>query len=169
MTKNLTNSTTIFNTSLEVGLRALIILSTAIEGKFSLQRLIYFDYFLIHSQDIGVEEAPLSLHPNTPHRIGEIIVRRGAMQEGLSLMYSKSLIEIIYDDQGISYAATELSYPFLNLFETEYYSLLKENAQWITKYFAGHSDEELGQFVNTNVKKWGGEFMYEPNLKEGDL
>lgn len=167
MTENFTRTTPIFNSSLEVGFRALIILSTAMGEQFSLQRLIFFDYFLIHSKDIGVEEAPLSIHPNTPHRFGEIIVRRRAMQEGLSLMYSKSLIEIIYDDQGISYAATEISCPFLNLFETEYYSSLKENAEWVNNYFAEHSDEELGVFVNTNVKKWGGEFIYEPNLKEG--
>lgn len=166
MTENLAKATPLFNSSLEVGLRALIILSTAMEEQFSLQRLIYFDYFLIHSKDIGVEEAPLSLHPNTPHRFGEIIVRRRAMQEGLSLMYSKSLIEILYDNQGISYIATKISYPFLNLFQTKYYNSLKENAQWVTKYFEECSDEELGLFVNANVKKWGGEFMYEPTLKE---
>ena len=63
-----------FNGPVEIGLRALCVLTTAFPAAYALQRLVVFDYFLVHSDDI--EGGPEGLHPRTPHRGGEILVRR---------------------------------------------------------------------------------------------
>src|SRR5437879_6232450 len=90
-----------FNTSLESGLRSLFILNSVAPNLRDLQRLIYYDYLIVHSSD--VPDGPLSLHPPIPHRSGEWLVRRELVQEGLNLMFSKELIIKMYDPCGIIY------------------------------------------------------------------
>jgi hypothetical protein len=53
-----------FNGPVEIGLRALCVLTTAFPTEYALQRLVVFDYFLVHSDDI--EGGPEGLHPRTP-------------------------------------------------------------------------------------------------------
>ncbi|MCE0451400.1 ABC-three component system middle component 2 [Brevibacillus sp. AF8] len=74
-----------FNSPFEVGLRTLIILAVNSPISLDLQRLIYYDYLILHSKDVGVENCPPSLHPDIPNRSGGLIVRRKAMQLGLEL------------------------------------------------------------------------------------
>ncbi|MGE7717516.1 ABC-three component system middle component 2 [Priestia megaterium] len=150
-----------FNSPFEVGLRNLIILAVASPENLDLQRLIYYDYLVVHTSDVGVKDSPPSLHPDTPNRSGEIIVRRKAMQQGLDLMYSKSLLNIVFNEQGISYSASELTQPFLDLFDSSYCKTLRRNALWVTNYFSEYSKEELKNFIEKNIGNWGGEFMYE--------
>ena len=92
-----------FNGPVEIGLRALCVLTTAFPAAYALQRLVVFDYFLVHSDDI--EGGPEGLHPRTPHRGGEILVRRGAIQDGLTLYGSRGLIERVYKGGGIFFAS----------------------------------------------------------------
>lgn len=156
-----------FNSPFEVGLRTLAILAIASPVSLDLQRLIYYDYLVIHTNDVGAIDSPPSLHPDTPHRSGGIIVRRKAMQQGLELMYSKSLINIIFDEKGISYSASELTQPFLDLFESSYSKRLQRNALWVIRYFSGYSEEEMKLFIERNIENWGGEFIYEALVRSG--
>lgn len=61
-------SINLFNSSLETGVRSLIILVAAFPIAFDLQRLIEMDYLVVHSGDV---DGPSSLHAPIPMRIGE--------------------------------------------------------------------------------------------------
>ncbi|SFF07224.1 hypothetical protein SAMN05428981_11445 [Bacillus sp. OV194] len=159
------SSSNSFNSPFEVGLRMLIILAVTPVIKSDLQRLIYYDYLVLHTNDVGVVGSPTSIHPDTPHRSGEIIVRRQVMQEGLKLMNSKNLINIIYDENGISYSSSQLTQTFLDLFESDYYKKLQKNASWVTSYFSEYTEIEIKDFVEKNIGHWGGEFMYEAFIR----
>ncbi|MCY9374953.1 MULTISPECIES: ABC-three component system middle component 2 [Bacillus] len=148
-----------FNTPFEIGLRSLVIIS-AIEPKgIDVQRLLIYDYFIIHSGD--VEKGPPSIHPNLPYRSSQLLIRRKVLQKGLNLMYSKSLLDIVYDNSGISFRASKLTKPFLALFNSTYLEKLKENAQWVIEKFSSYSDDDLRDYVESNLIEWGGEFKYE--------
>src|SRR5450432_1965251 len=95
---------TIFNSALEVGIRALTVLLESFPSSLDLQRLVYFDYLVVHSGDAG---GPKSLHPNTPLRNGELLVRRGLIERGILLMVSRGLVERRAGANGISYIAAE--------------------------------------------------------------
>jgi len=97
------------------------------------KRLVVFDYFLVHSDDI--EGGPEGLHPQTPHRGGGILVRRGVLQEGLTLYESRGLVERVYKDGGIFFAATDKSADFLDTLSTEYLRGLRERADWVVDSF----------------------------------
>jgi hypothetical protein len=152
-----------FNTPLESGLRSLFILEQ-INPKFrDLQRLIYYDYLLIHSSDAINSEK--SLHPAIPHRSGEWLVRRKLVAEGLELMFAKELIEKIFDERGISYGASELTAPFLKYFHSDYANSLRHQAQIVTNIFEDYSDEKLSSFMNDNLGRWGAEFKRESVIR----
>ncbi len=151
-----------FNGPVEIGLRALCVLTTAFPTAYALQRLVVFDYFLVHSDDI--EGGPEGLHPRTPHRGGEILVRRGVLQEGLTLYESRGLVERIYRDGGIFFAATDKSADFLDTLSTDYLKGLRERADWIVDSFGPLADGELDAMVRERIGTWGAEFLMESVL-----
>lgn len=84
MTKR-TNAIHPFNSAVECGLRSLVILEQAFPRDYDLQRLVFYDYLLVHSGDAN---GPESIHPATPHRSGEVLVKRQILEQGLLLMIS---------------------------------------------------------------------------------
>lgn len=151
-----------FNGPIEIGLRALCVLTTAFPTAYALQRLVVFDYFLVHSDDI--EGGPEGLHPQTPHRGGEILVRRGVLQEGLTLYESRGLVERVYKDGGIFFAATDKSADFLDTLSTEYLRGLRERADWVVDSFGLLDDADLDLMVRERIGTWGAEFSMESVL-----
>ena len=151
-----------FNGPVEIGLRALCVLTTAFPVAYALQRLVVFDYFLVHSDDI--EGGPEGLHPRTPHRGGEILVRRGVIQEGLTLYESRGLIERVYKDGGIFFAATDKSADFLDTLSTKYLTDLRERADWAVDSFGALEDADLDGMVRDRIGTWGAEFSMESVL-----
>ena len=151
-----------FNGPVEIGLRALCVLTTAFPTAYALQRLVIFDYFLVHSDDI--DGGPEGMHPRTPHRGGEILVRRGVIQDGLTLYESRGLIERVYKDGGIFFAATDKSADFLDTLSTEYLTGLRERADWVVESFDALDDTDLDMMVRESIGTWGAEFSMESVL-----
>lgn len=162
MTTEATHFISPFNGPVEIGLRALCVLTTAFPAAYALQRLVVFDYFLVHSDDI--EGGPAGLHPRTPHRGGEILVRRGVIQDGLTLYESRGLIERVYKDGGIFFAATDKSADFLDTLSTEYLADLRDRADWVVDSFGALDDAELDAMVRDHIGTWGAEFAMESVL-----
>jgi hypothetical protein len=149
----------LFNTPLELGLRALFVLKYLYPRSADIHKLIYFDYLLIHSGD--VLEGPTSLHPPKPFRSAEILVKKEILEKGLELMISKELIKVVFDAKGITYQATEMTNPFLSYHESNYSKRIDYNAKWLVEEFGNYGEEELNQFMSENIEKWGGEFTRE--------
>jgi len=79
----------VYNTPLECGLRCAALLLAAYPTHCDLQRLVQYEYLLVHSGD--VPEGPTSLHPAAPHRSGELLVRRALVERGILFMMSRNL------------------------------------------------------------------------------
>ncbi len=153
-----------FNSPLETGLRALIILVESYPNALDLQRLLFFDYLLVHSEDAG---GPASIHPPTPHRSGELLVRRSIVEKGVLLMMSRRLIDRNTDSKGFSYEASELAHPFLESLQSPYILCLKEYAVWLADTFGDRTDEALLSFFRENLDRWGGEFESNNAIRGG--
>lgn len=161
-TEELTRFVSPFNGPVEIGLRALCVLTTAFPAAYPLQRLVVFDYLLVHSDDI--DGGPEGLHPKTPYRGGEILVRRGVIQDGLSLYESRGLVERVYKDGGIFFAATDRSADFLDTLSTQYLRALRERANWVVDSFGLLGDAALEAMVREHIGTWGAEFSMESVL-----
>lgn len=145
----------IFNTPHEIGLRALYVLNANYPQKFSLERLILFDYLIIFSKDAAVGST--SLHPEYPMRTIELYERRETLSKGLLMLSSKGIIEIEFED-GISYIANTSTQWFLDGINNEYSNILKINAKLIAEAFEGQTDIQIKQFIQRNIDSWGSEF-----------
>lgn len=145
-----------FNSALETGVRSLAVLAEACPDSYDLQRLVYFDYLVVHSRDAN---GPESLHPNTPLRNGELLVRRGLVERGLLLMISRALIERRAEPRGIGYIATDDAGPFLDCLQSSYACSLRDRAQWAVETFGSLEDDELKSYFDANFERWTREFQ----------
>lgn len=151
-----------FNTPIETGLRALYLLSALAPTKVDLQRVIYYDYLLVHSSD---PEGPPSLHPAFPHRSGELLVRRQLLSLGLDLMFSKELLVKSFESSGVLYSASELTEPFLAHLGSPYSQRLRQLALWVNEAFRNYTDSDLSKYMNQQLGRWGAEFNRESVLR----
>lgn len=136
----LSDSIQTFNTPLEAGLRALFVLVASGRRALDLQRLIYFDYAMIHTAEFG---GPTSLHPSTPSRGAQLLVRRALLQDGLELMRSRDLINRRYAASGIGFQATGVGSHLTEQFASRYSELLRERASWVVMEMNDRSDSQL--------------------------
>jgi hypothetical protein len=153
-----------FNSPLECGLRALALLVAATPATCDLQRLVFYDYLLVHSGD--VPNGPDSIHPATPLRSGEALVRRHWIERGLLLMISRELVTRNFSERGIMYEASPLTASFLSYMEEPYTRKLQDRAQWVITTFGEYSDYQLVEFFKANLDRWGGEFIREELLED---
>lgn len=154
-----------FNSPLEVGFRALALLTEDYPASYSLQRLVILDYLIVHSDDLS--DGPKGLHPKTPHRGGELLVRRAALEKGLLFYQSKGLLERHFMESGVLYSANERSASFLDVLTTKYIVALRALAEWLVKEFGEYSDLELSELVKREAGEWGAEFEMSSALRKG--
>jgi hypothetical protein len=157
----------LYNRPIEFGLRTLFILDIIYPMKIDLQRLIYYDYLILHSED--VEGGPPSIHPAYPHRSAEILVKREPLRKGLVLMKSRNIIEINFEKEGIFYSANNSTKPFLNLLKSEYSKSLLSVSNWVIERFGNFNSGELEKYISEHMDKWGGEFTKETFLRANSI
>jgi hypothetical protein len=145
-----------FNGPLEAGLRAVALLGAAYPRYFDLQRLIAFDYLLVHTGDIG---GPESLHPPAPLQSAELLVRRKLVEQALLLMMTRNLVEREVSPDGIRYRGGENAAPFLSMLESDYLVALRERAAWLVDVFADRSEQEFRDIMHQFFDRWVEEFQ----------
>jgi hypothetical protein len=145
-----------FNGPLETGIRAVAVLGAAYPETFDLQRLIAFDYLLVHTGDIG---GPESLHPEARLKSAQLLVRRKLVEQALLLMMTRHLVERDISDQGFRYRAGENAAPYLAALESEYLRALKQRAQWLVNALGGKSEQEFRVIMRRFFDDWIEEFQ----------
>jgi hypothetical protein len=135
------------NGPLEVGLRALTLLSVAFPKAFDIASLAFLDYTLLHSEEFG---GPESLHPDVPNHQSEISVKRDLLEQGLQVMIRAKLVTLRIGSEGISYAATDDAPGFVDLLESEYVRALISRAEWVLGFYIQTSPTAMQNLV-TNV------------------
>lgn len=148
----------LFNSPLETGVRAVVILSAAYPRAFDLTFLTWLDHLVVHTGDIS---GPPSLHPGTPSRNGEILVRRRLIEESLKLMRRLNFVEERIEKDGIYYVAADDSYAFVNLLRTKYSIDLRERAEWLADFIGRHSELEIKSVMTDKIGRWNVEFQIE--------
>lgn len=141
---------------METGVRAIIILEAFYPTSLDLQRLVEFDYLVVHSGDAG---GPESLHAPLPLRTGELLVRRSLIESGLNLMMSRSLVQRLTTTSGIQYLASENASPFLSALTTPYISKLKQRGAWVAEQFGGATDKQLRGLSRRLFNNWTTQFQ----------
>jgi hypothetical protein len=146
----------IFNGPLEAGIRAVALLGATFPKAYDLQRLVAFDFLLVHTGDVG---GPESLHPPTPHRSAELLVRRRLVEDALLLMMTRDLVQRQVTPDGIKYGAGENAAIFLASLSTNYLCALKERASWLANALGHHTDQRFRVVMRRFFDDWVEEFQ----------
>lgn len=146
-----------FNGPLEAGIRAVSILGAAYPQSYDLQRLVAFDYLLVHTADVG---GPESLHPPSPMHSAELLVRRRLVESALLLMMTRELIQREITSDGIKYCAGENAATFLNSLSSTYLRALKDRADWLVGALGSHTDREFKGVMRRFFDDWVEEFQH---------
>lgn len=143
------------NGPIEVGLRTLITLSANFPATLDLNRLVLFDYILLHSADLG---GPESIHPAIPKRQGELGLKRFLIEHSLRVPVRAQLAKIDATADGFVYSATEEAEGFLASLTSEYASKLSERARWVAETFAELEDADVKSQLRLIFEEWAEEF-----------
>ena len=145
-----------FNSPIETGMRALILLAESYPAQLDLQRILEYDYIMVHTGDV---DGPPSIHPALPLRSGELLVRRQLIERGLMLMISRGLVSRHATANGFMYRAEDDAGPFLDALTAEYLSALKDRATWVVQRFRDMTDQAIRFMLTRVYDQWSREFQ----------
>lgn len=144
------------NSPLEVGVRALMILTEVYPEHLDVNRLVLLDHGVLHSADLG---GPESLHPELPVRAGELGVKRRAIEEGLRIMVRAKFVEMGSTERGIEFIASDNAYSFISVLASEYARTLRERVKWTCEHFIDLSEDALRREMRSIFSSWSEEFV----------
>ena len=121
-----------------------------------LNRLVVFDHLVVHTEDVG---GPDSMHPKDRSRAAEILVRRGLVNSGLSLMQTRGLVARLITPHGFRYRAGDEAGSFVDMLSSAYMIALKERADWLIEAINPMTDDELSKLVQSRMDEWEPEFQ----------
>jgi hypothetical protein len=145
-----------FNSPIETGMRALILLAESYPEQLDLQRILEFDYIMVHTGDV---DGPPSIHPALPLRSGELLVRRQLIERGIMLLISRGLISRHATPNGFMYQAEDDAGPFIDALSAEYLEDLKNRAVWVVDRFSEMSDQDIRIMLSNVYDQWSREFQ----------
>lgn len=147
-----------FNSKLETGIRALVVLEALYPRRCDLTEMTWFDHLVVHTGDLDGQDVPDSLHPDLPNRAGELLVRRQLVEQSLRIMQQMHLIEVFECETGIEYYASEEAPSYLDLLQTTYSLALKQRAKWIANHFIDRTAAEMRGLIENRIGRWTAEF-----------
>jgi hypothetical protein len=151
--------TALFNSELETGIRAVVVLNAAFPRAFDVSEITWFDHLVVHTADIG---GPPSLHPDVPQRTGELLIRRRLVENSLQAMRRLHLVDFVPDeDAGLLYKASGEAVGVIELMRSPYSIALRARADWIADNICNRPRSELEQLVSNRIGRWRIEFQGE--------
>lgn len=153
------------NSPIEVGVRVLIILDAVYPSQLDVNRLVLYDYTLLHSSDLG---GPESIHPAVPGRTGEMGLKRTLIEQGLQILRRAGLADISTTSTGIHYAASEDAASFISTMSTSYSQKLIERASWVKEQLSNSDDAAIRTQIETIFSAWSEEFNSEPGSLDAE-
>jgi hypothetical protein len=148
----------LFNSPLEAGMRAIVVLDAFFPHAFDLKNLSILDFYIVHTSDIEADlQGPESLHPPVDARKGEFFVRRRLVEEGLALMERAFLLERVADGNGLTFRAREVAAAMVDLMESPYNLQLREASRWIAHCAESEGHEVFFARLESGVGRWSHE------------
>ena len=148
------NSPELFNTPFELGLRMVYMLFALRPGGADLQKLVLLDYAIVYSQDVG---GPASLHTPVPYRNAELFSRRERIEQGLFIMSTRGLVDVVLDARGMTYVAGPSSFTMVGSLSSKYWRDLQERCVWVAERFGLANSTELLSLFAESGHLWGAE------------
>jgi hypothetical protein len=149
---SLTPRLPLFNSDVETGIRALIVLDALHPRECNIAELTWFDYVIVNTGQF--EHGPPSIHPATAIVTGELLVRRHSIQRGLQMMQLLHLVQEAHGESGITYLAGEEAPLFIDRLVTSYHLQLKSRASWLASTFGDKRSDQIEAAIEAAIGRW---------------
>ena len=145
----------LFNSSLEAGIRAVVLLESLRPETADLSEMVLLDHVVVHTSDIG---GPDSLHAEVPGRKGELLIRRSLVAAGLKLMQLCHLVEEDSAPDGLIWRASDSAASYVELLESDYSVRLKDRAAWLADEVRSRTKDGFTSFAREQLGDWSDAF-----------
>lgn len=147
-----------FNSTLETGIRALVVLEAFYPRRCDLMEMTWLDHLIVHTGDLDGEDVPESLHPDLPNRTGELLIRRPLVERSLRMMQQMHLVDVFETGSGIEFCASEEAPSYLDLLQAPYSLALKQRANWLADHFVGLETADVRNLIGSQIGRWTADF-----------
>ena len=140
----------IFNSTFEMELRILLLMSAAKKKAFSVERIVSLDFIVCYA---GYFQLPyLNPQGENEYMFSELAGRRERIQEAVKSLVIQGLLEVGLDN-GYVFSITETGSKYIRKLKSEYAVQYKTIAADAIKRFKDYSDLQLDRMINNSAVK----------------
>jgi len=132
---------TVFNSTFEVSLRLLLLLSVSGDVGLSVDRIAMYDFVTIYSKYFGLSDRVL--HGENEFGFSEIASRRNKTQAALKEMILGGFVQVVRSEAGYKYCLSENGKKVASNMVSEYASAYRKMAEQTVKRFRNNSETEM--------------------------
>lgn len=134
----------LFNSSLEVSMRILLLLSSA-KRRYSTERIVAMDFIATYGKEFGISK--FNLHGNNEFKFSEYAFKRKIVTVSLKELVLKGHINFHCMNEGFLYSVSPTGKALCESLNDEYADLYLSAMNDAVEKFSTYSDGQLAKFI----------------------
>lgn len=143
--------TKLFNSTFEVSLRALLLLSQTVDVNMTIDRIVAYDFISLYSRHFDL--ADINLHGDNEYGFSELSARRTVMQAALKELVLDGLAKAIHRKNGFCYEITDTGEAFCQKQITDYANTYRRLASATHKKFKTMTEVEIMAIISQKATR----------------
>ena len=140
----------VFNSTFEMELRVLLLMSAAKKKAYSIERIVSLDFIVCYA---GYFQLPyLNPQGDNQYMFSELASRRERLQEAVKGLVVQGLLNVEMDN-GYAFSITDAGSKYIRKLKSEYALQYKPIAADAIKRFKDYSDLQLDHMINDSAVK----------------
>ena len=140
----------VFNSTFEMELRVLLLMSAAKKKAYSIERIVSLDFIVCYA---GYFQLPyLNPQGDNQYMCSELASRRERLQEAVKGLVVQGLLNVEMDN-GYAFSITDAGSKYIRKLKSEYALQYKAIAADAIKRFKDYSDLQLDHMINDSAVK----------------
>ena len=138
--------TKLFNSTFEVSLRALLLLSQTSDANMTIDRLVSYDFISLYGRHFDLAET--NLHGDNEYGFSELSARRAVMQAALKELVLDGLARATRREDGFCYEITDTGVAFCKKQTTDYANTYRQLAMATHQKYKEMTEVEVMAVIN---------------------
>lgn len=138
--------TNIFNSTFEISLRALLLLSVAPNRKQTLDKIAAIDFITVYGKDFGISNE--NLHGDNNFKFSEFALRRNLVDKSIRELVLKGLVDIFCVKNGFLYTISSQGLEYCQKFENDYANTYRILAKQTLEFVNKKSERTVLKIIN---------------------
>lgn len=141
----------VFNTTFEISMRLLLMLSLVNKRGLTLDSLATADFIANYSKEFGLADS--NLHGDNEFSFSEFSIRRSLAQDAIKQLVLEGMIKVSYSRTGFSYSISERGQAFCNTLTSDYAKEYRLYAKEAIAYMNLKKEKELLNLISREASK----------------